>query len=104
MTDQKPTEDEAVDPLGDLRDPKVPVVYISGFGVATSLSDVGVLVHTAGTSSAELRMSFTTAKTLAKELTNTITELEEITGQPILTMDDVKKAMDSRNEKTEDEE
>jgi hypothetical protein len=89
-----------IDVSGDLLDdskviqkPEMPKLYINGFSVGSSLSDIFVIAQTAGTPVALLLMSFTTAKTLAQQLNHLIIEFERVTGQTLLTMDDIKRAV-----------
>jgi len=80
--------------------PEIPRLYMNGFSVGSSLSDMYVLAHTAGTPSALLLMSFTTAKTLAQRLSEMIADFEKMTGQTLLTMDDIRRVTEPESETT----
>ncbi len=67
----------------------VPRIYINGFQIAQSWSDVMIVAQTNGGPTAVLNLSFTTAKSLAIALTQVVETLEASTAQPIMTMEDV---------------
>jgi hypothetical protein len=73
-------------------------VYLNGFLLGQSLSDVTIVTQTNGNPSAVLNMSFTTAKSLAIELEKVITKFEQITGHTLLTMDDIGSKMNTAKE------
>ena len=68
-------------------------IYLNGFVVGQSTSDVTMLIQTNGNPSAILNMSFTTAKSLAIELDKVIKNFEKITGHSLLTMEDITTKM-----------
>jgi hypothetical protein len=92
MSEQTTTSDQTAQPFDLTQRPAYPTLYINGFSAGTSFSDVFVLAQTAGNPSALLLMSFTTAKTLARQLGDLLSDLEKATGQNILTMDDIQEA------------
>jgi hypothetical protein len=67
----------------------VPRVYLNGFLLGQSFSDITVVGQTNGNPSTVLNMSFTTAKSLAIELDKIIKKFEETTGHTLLTMEDI---------------
>jgi hypothetical protein len=73
-------------------------LYINGFSVGMSLSDIYMVVETAGIPSAVILLSFTTAKTLVDTLGKVVSQFEEMTGQKLLTMEDIQKALEAKSE------
>ncbi|MEX0282411.1 MAG: hypothetical protein AB3N13_14605 [Arenibacterium sp.] len=63
--------------------------YFNGFEINTSLSDMGMLLMVDGQPQVKLSMSFTTAKSLAENLTEAVKNFEKITGHDLMKMDDV---------------
>jgi hypothetical protein len=102
MSDQTTAGDQSVQLIDIMQSREVPKLYINGFSIGTSLSDVFVIAQTAGSTSAVLLMSFTTAKTLVRQLGDLVSDFEQMTGQELLTMEDIKEATDkaAREEKT----
>jgi hypothetical protein len=99
MTDSTPPpSDPAAQVADQFGSPAIPRIYINGFTLGTSLSDVYMLASTAGTPAAVILMSFTTAKTLAKQLGELISDFEKITGQSLLTMEDIQNAASKSDE------
>jgi hypothetical protein len=80
---------------GILDPSSMPKIYINGFSVGMSLSDIYILTEIAGSPSAMLLMSFTTAKTLAQHLMRAVSDFESMTGQSLLTMEDVHQAAEA---------
>jgi hypothetical protein len=64
-------------------------IYLNGFLLGQSLSDITIVGQTNGTPSTILNMSFTTAKSLAIELDKVIKTFEGTTGHTLLTMEDI---------------
>lgn len=81
---------QQIDVAQILKDPSVIKIYVNGLTVGMSLSDVFMVVNSGPMPSAVIQMSFTTAKTMMQSLTQLITGFEENTGQPLLTMEDIK--------------
>lgn len=67
----------------------VPQVYFNGFVNALGTADLVAVLERNGQPVAVLNMSYTTAKTLARLLAQTIAQLEERTGRDMLTTQDV---------------
>lgn len=87
---------EGIDKLLDSHD--IPSFYLNGSTIGTSLSDIGLVALIDGTPVCRLHMSFTTAKTIAMGLLESVENLEDASKQPILTMGDIQTAMASREE------
>ncbi len=100
MTDNAQS-DITVSPFeqSDDRAEEMPEIYLNGFEVAFSLSDINIITITNGRRRYRLLMSFTTAKTLLAQLAMTMEALEKNTGQTIMTMDNIKVAMDKANKR-----
>jgi hypothetical protein len=93
---------EQIHDSGASEAPLVPKIYINGFSVGMSLSDIYIYTEIAGSPSAMLLMSFTTAKTLAQHLGQVVADFEEMTGQKLLSMDDIQSALKAKvDEKAE---
>ena len=84
-------ESENVAP--DVAPASIPYIYFNGFQLGSSLSDMSVLVLLDGYPQAKLMMSFTTAKTLAENLTAAVRNFEEATGHTLMNMDDVRQGL-----------
>ena len=69
-------------------------IYVNGFLLGQSFSDMTLVCQTNGTPSVLLNMSFTTAKSLAVKLNNIINTFEEKTKHTILTIDDIRTTME----------
>ena len=78
---------------------EMPEIYLNGFEVAISLSDINIITITNGHRRYRLLMSYTTAKTLLAQLAMTMNVFENKTGQTIMTMDNIKDAMDKANKR-----
>lgn len=92
-TDGQPTEIDKKTVQAALIDSDIPKIYVNGFASGLSVSDAYVVLQSSGTDVAVLQMSYTTAKTLAQHLMQTIQGLEERTGHLIMTIDDVKEGL-----------
>jgi hypothetical protein len=66
-------------------------LYFNGFDLSTSLSDMGMLLMIDGQPQVRLAMSFTTAKTLAVNLSQAVEAFENSTNHQVMTMDDVRE-------------
>jgi len=82
---------DQVDVTALMKDPQVVKLYVNGFNVGTSLSDVFMVTSSGATPVAVIQMSFTTAKTLMQVLNQIINDFEEKTGQPLLSMGEIKE-------------
>lgn len=70
-----------------------PDVYFNGVEIGLSLSDISVTAMMDGQRQCRLHMSFTTAKTLAQDLSNAIAEFERLTNHSIMTMSEVQQGL-----------
>lgn len=91
---------EDVDLLeGTPRKVDAPTIYFNGFELAGSLSDMNCVLMADGEPVAKLNMSFTTAKTLSVNLSQTVSAFEQATEHSVMTMDDVKKGYEKNVKK-----
>ncbi len=67
----------------------LPRIYVNGFIIVQSLSDILVVSQTNGAASSILNMSFTTAKSFLSDLKRVVEHLESTTGHDIMTMNDI---------------
>lgn len=92
MTDQSQPADQqrqGAEPQGA----QLPSLYFNGFQLGSTLSDMGLLLMLDGQPLARLSMSFTTAKTLQKHLSDVMHRFEELTSHKIMTMDEVQSGL-----------
>jgi len=68
----------------------IPHVYFNGFSCAVGAGDVVVVLTRHEQAVATLNVSYTVAKTLAQNLSLAVSELERLTGNQIMTVDDIK--------------
>jgi hypothetical protein len=68
-------------------------VYFNGFSIGLSNADFALRANLENVELLELRMSFTTAKTLAEKLTETVAKFEEMTSHKLMTTEEVLKAL-----------
>lgn len=79
---------------------EIQVVYFNGFAIGFSAADMGIRIQLDNQPILELKTSFTTIKTLAKALTETIERFERVTSHNIMTSSEVAKAIaDSKKPK-----
>jgi len=71
----------------------MPQLYINGFKAGCSMSDVFVVLQHNGNDIAILNMSYTLAKTLGEALEKLIEQLEQKSGQKIMTAETIARAM-----------
>lgn len=74
----------------------LPTLYVNGFEVNISLSDIHLTLMTNKRKHNKLLVSFTTTKTLIGQLKQAIDIIEEQTKQPILTMSEIKDGIEAR--------
>lgn len=74
-----------------------PNLYLNGFTIGTSWSDIGLTMILNGEHVATVSMSFTTAKTLSLELSRTVRDFEGRTKHTILTMEEVRDRLEGEN-------
>ena len=68
-------------------------IYFNGFAVAIALGDVAIPLYRNGTHFATLNASYSIAKSLAKDLSELIVKLEKSTGNYIMTVEEIHKAV-----------
>lgn len=89
-------ENPLVDRLNKaIKDPNLIKIYANGFVNGVGQGDVMVLLMQNDEAVAMLNMSYTVAKTLVIKLGAAIRDLEEKTGNNIMTTDEVDKKMSS---------
>lgn len=88
------TQPEVLIEKSDNKTVEVQEIYFNGIEIGMTLSDLNIILMTNGHRHSQLFMSFSTAKTLLKHLDQAMGELERRTEQTIMTMEDVKKAVD----------
>lgn len=76
-----------------LKDPQVQRIYANGFINALGIGDVMILLQNSKKPIAVLNLSYTVAKTLAIKLGALISQLEDSTGNTIMTTDDIDRSM-----------
>lgn len=74
-----------------VKNPDCPNAYTNGFTIVVSDGDASILFQRNGEPEIIMSMSYTITKTLGQKLIAVIADLEESTGQKIMTVDDVKK-------------
>jgi hypothetical protein len=97
----QPSPSKNIDPQDRIERAKAsgaPKVYFNGFQTALTNSDVLITAECNNEPVAILNLSFTTAKTLAKALHDTILMLEEKSGRDMLTTHDFEVIMKAPNE------
>ena len=77
------------------KSPLVPYLYVNGFEVNISLSDIHLTLMTNSERRYKLLLSFTATKTLLEQLTQTIDMIEQHTKQKLLTMKEIKAGLDA---------
>ena len=97
MSDQVPSDPKFTEQTVPLNAP-IPQIYMNGFEVSLSLSDFSITLMAHDRKLAYLLLSFSTAKTLSESLSQAVKTLEEITGREIMTMNDVRQAVESNRE------
>ncbi len=68
-----------------------PYIYINGFSINIGPADCRIGLMLDGTTTTDIRMSYTTAKTLAMKLAEATQYLDSKLEHPIYTIDDIKK-------------
>lgn len=77
----------------------IPKIYANGFSLSAGTGDVVIVLKKNNQPTAILNLSFTIAKTLASKLGNTINVVEKITGNSIMTTDQINLASSKDSEK-----
>lgn len=91
MADQP--ESKLVEAPAPGTDRSIPDIYLNGLEIGLTLSDIRVTALVDGKQQCTLHMSFTTAKTLASNLTSAIRTFERLTEHKIMVMAQVEKGM-----------
>lgn len=70
-------------------DATVPAIYFNSFVITFGTGDIMLILERNGASVAKINMSFTTGKTLAAKLGNSVAEFERDVKRQMLTNDEV---------------
>jgi hypothetical protein len=81
-----------------LEDPNIPKIYFNGFINVTGTADIIIVLKQNNRPIALLNTSYTIAKTLVEKLGSTISDLEEHTGNTIMTTDYIQEKMVKDND------
>jgi hypothetical protein len=73
-----------------IQSPTIPKIYMNGFNIGQSASDIFLVMHLMDKPLGIIHMSFTTAKTLVQSLGQALSVVEAKTKQPIPLMDEVR--------------
>lgn len=97
MWEKQAVPDEAKSPSGEAASSPgfVRHSYFNGFEISTSLSDMGLILMVDGQPFSRLSFSFTTAKTLALQLSGALAAFEQATDHKVMSMDEVQKGLDA---------
>lgn len=76
-----------------IADQTIPEIHFNGFINGIGQGDVLIILTRHGRPIAKLSASYTVAKTLAQKLAQAVAQLELQTGNTIMTVDDIEKAM-----------
>ncbi len=72
----------------------IPQIYANGFSNALGTGDIVVVLQRNGLPSAVLNLSFTAAKTLSQKLNELVANLESVTGNTIMTTEDINASLE----------
>ncbi|NUM54870.1 MAG: hypothetical protein HUU46_14585 [Candidatus Hydrogenedentes bacterium] len=72
----------------------IPHIYANGFTNALGSGDIVVVLQRNGPPAAVLNLSFTAAKSLSQKLNELIANLEALTGNTIMTTDDINNSLE----------
>ena len=89
----KPEQNQGMDITAVLNNTQVQKLYINRTLVGNTASDMFVIAQSTGTPPTVIQLSFNTAKTLATDILGMISQLENQTGQKILSIKDVQETM-----------
>jgi len=73
---------------------EIPDIYFNAHEIRLGTGDIYIVLHRRDNIVGVLEMSYTVAKTLAQELTNVVTILEQATGTTIMTSRFVEEKID----------
>ncbi len=76
-----------------LENPEIQRIYANGFVNALGVGDVVILLQNSKKPIAVLNLSYTVAKTLTIKLGALISQLEDSTGNTIMTTDEIEKSL-----------
>jgi hypothetical protein len=93
MSSEAPTREAATAATSPDR---LSLVYFNGFELNGTLSDFGIVLMYDGQPQVKLALSFTTAKSLLRNLEQAVESFETLTKQQLLTMDDVSTALEAK--------
>lgn len=86
-------EDAKKEQIQQILDAGTDCYYFNGFSVAVGAGDVLISLQHNGKQHLVLNTSYTVAKTLANALTESIGQLEEKTGNKIMTVNEVQQKL-----------
>ncbi len=89
----KPEQPQGMDIATILNNPQVQKLYTNRTVVGNTVSDMFVIAQSMGTPPTVIQLSFNTAKTLAMDILGMISQLENQTGQKILTIRDIQEGI-----------
>lgn len=72
-----------------ISDPEIPNLYSNSFSCALGQGDTVILFKNGNKSVGTVNLSYTTAKTLAIKLNGLISHLEKVSGNKIMTTEDI---------------
>ena len=81
--------------------PEVLKLYVNRTLVGNTASDMFIIGQSTGTPPTVIQLSFNTAKTLAMDILGMISQIENQTGQKILTMRDIQGLISKQGSGTE---
>lgn len=81
-------------------DPSIPKIYFNGFSCSLTGGDVTVALECNKKPVCVANMSYTMAKTLSQKLAGIVATLENITGNTIMTTDDIVTKIKAQEEET----
>lgn len=76
-----------------LKDESMPEIHFNGFINAIGSGDILIILQRNGRAIAKLNTSYTVAKTLSQKLGSLVVDLEQRTGNTIMTVDDINQAL-----------
>ena len=94
--EKKPEQFQGAEIASVLNNPEVQKLYVNRTVVGNSASDMFVIVQSLGVSPTVIQMSFNTAKTLAMDILGMISQIENQTGQKILTVREIQETITGR--------
>ena len=80
--------------VGHALESDIPRIYFNGFVGAFSAGDIMFVLERNGQQVGIMNMSYTVAKTLSSALSQLVDQLEQTSGQPIMTTQEVGKLLE----------